>query len=373
VSFIIFNTLNTLGNLGNIRYLLIFVCFIDVFFIKNKIRKVKDTLLISSVFCFLLYILFNTLFISNIFDHSLSQYLQFIVLIIFTFIGTNFKNLNEFKYIYDNIFNLYTIILILSVFSLVIPSISFARNGSGFQGVTLHPNAYGVYFSSYTALNLILFIFNKKKINLLLFVLSFVFLLLSQSRTSIFSVLLGIGVYFLITPEFRKKFSHVFIIAFPIIILFFLAFNKNIMDFVYKFLLKSSSSGNIRESFESSRGSIVKAQLNNIDENKLFGIGFKVPSNKTLQMVVDTDIIKYEKGNLLLASIEELGIIGFLFFIILIILLTTAKNTYNTTFKIIPIVLVFTTLGESTLFSIGGLGAYIWAMLFLNKKSNYSI
>lgn len=371
LSFLVFNTLTRLGTLGNIRFLIVFVCFLDVFLFKKKVKKIKEPLLIGLLFFFLTYILLNTLFVSAIIDYSLSQFLQFVALLLFTFISTNFKNLKEFKYIFDNIFNLYIVVLGLSILALAIPSISFARNGTGFQGITLHPNAYGVFFSGFTALTFVLYIYKKKLIYILFFILSLTFLFLSQSRTSLLSVIIGLTIYFLITPEFRRKMSRTLILILPVICLLLILLYDRISDFIYAFLLKGGN-GSIMESVERSRGALIEAQIKNIQENTFFGIGFKVPSIKVLQKMEGLNAIQYEKGNFFLACIEELGLIGFIFFISIIIVLLFNRYNYNKVFIIIPLTLFATVLGESTMFSIGGLGAFIWATMFLSRKNNYT-
>lgn len=371
LSFLIFNSLNTLGGLGNLRYILIGICFIDFFFFRISIKKVKDIFLMLLLFIFFVYILLNAIFVSFIFNHSFLQYLQFVILISFCFISTNFNNLKEFKYNFDNIYNLYIVILVMSFISILVPMISFGRNGIGFQGVTLHPNAYGAFFSGFTALAFVLCIYKKTKIDILFFLLSLILLFLSKSRTSIFSLLLGIVIYFIITPEFRRKMSKTLMFLIPVISLSLLFFYDKISAFIYSFLLKSEENSSIMNSIESSRGALIEAQLENIRENLYFGIGFKIPSNKIVQTLENSNTFKYEKGNLFLACIEELGVIGFIFFITIVILLLFNKHRYNKIFMIIPLVLFITTFGESTLFSIGGLGVFIWMMMFLNRKNNF--
>jgi len=370
LSFLIFNTLVTLGTLGNIRFLLIFVCILDVFLGKKELKKGKKPLLGILIFCFLIYILLNTIFVSSITDYSFLQFLQFVILLLFTFISTSFKTLKEFKYIYENIFNLYIVVLGLSLLALAIPSISFARNGTGFQGITLHPNAYGIFFSAFTALTFVMYIYKNKILYILLFILSLTSVFLSQSRTSLLSILLGLLIYFLITPEFRKKMSRTTLIALPVICLLLISMYDKISEFIYSFLLKGGN-GSIIESVEKSRGTLIDAQIKNIQENTFFGIGFKVPSLKSLKIIEDLETIQYEKGNFFLACVEELGVLGFIFFISIIIYLLLNRYKYDKVFSIIPLTLFVTVLGESTLFSIGGLGVFIWAMMFLNRKNNY--
>jgi len=370
LSYLIFNSLALLEGLANVRYLLIAIVVTDVLFKKNN-KSIRDRTLISFLFIFLVYILFNIIFVSFIKEHSFFQYLQFVILILFTFISTNFNNISEFKYNFDNVYNLYIVILIMSVFSLMIPSISFGRNGIGFQGITLHPNAFGVFFSGFTALSFILYVYKNKMINLLFFLVSLTLLFFSQSRTSFLSVILGLAIYFLLTADFRKKISKSILLIVPTASLFLIVFYEKISTFLFSFLVKNNNNNTIISSIESSRGALIEAQIKNIEENTFFGIGFKVPSSKILQTIDESNIIKYEKGNLFLACIEELGIIGFILFITIIIFLIFHKNMYNKVFIILPLVLFITTFGESTLFSIGGLGTFIWTMMFLNRKNNY--
>lgn len=366
VSFLIYDSLNRLGAAANIRFSLI-----GVFFIKNliapDIRKRTDSNLVVSLLIFLLYIFFNALLISVDLSTSMINFAQFTFFLIFIFISTNFRRLSEFIYIYDNIYNFFIVILLLSLLSFPIPEISFARNGTGFQGITLHPNMYGLFMAPFCGLALVQFIVKRNKLDLLLFIGTAVTLFMSQSRTSLLSVVLGLILYLITNREFRQYFSRTILIILMPLLLVCVLFYEKILSYITSFLAKNAADQNIIDSFERSRGSIIETQLLNISDSFWMGIGFKIPSDKILTKIEGTDTVLYEKGNIFLATVEELGFMGLILFLFLIYSLLL-KNKMNIIFTIVPMIFIFTTAGEATLFSMGGAGFLIWVMLFINYR-----
>ncbi|MDD3722827.1 MAG: O-antigen ligase family protein [Lutibacter sp.] len=316
---------------------------------------------------FLIYIFFNSLLVSTNVAYSLLELFIFMLLLLFTFKGTYSSNEFSFEEKKENLISMSIVILLLSLLMLPFPEIVYARNGTGFQGVSVHPNAFGVFLAPFCGYFLLTLIRKKSIFNFLLFFVTLIFLILSQSRTSLFSLLLGLFVYFIINSEFRTRFNKILIlVSIPLFLIVLLNFNK-ITTSVYGFMNKSGSESFL-ESVIISRGSLFEAQFTNIKENFFFGIGFKVPSDKnTINKLSLDDKISYEKGNMLSASIEEIGIIGTGFFLLFLIRFLKKKSHYRNSFQILPIIAVFTALGEATLFSIGGLGIFIWTLIFLNR------
>lgn len=362
------NGLNSLDSLVMLRYILIPILIAKTFLnVRTKKIKLKPKK-IYLVVLLLTYLLFNVIFVSVNSSFSFIEYLLFILLLIFSYKAGEINSIDNYFVKIVNIQSLYYVIIVMSIAVIPITNIAYARNGVGLQGITVHPNAFGVFLAPFCGYMLVKFLHDKRKIYVIFFFLSLILLFLSLSRTSFFSFVLGTVIYFFINSSFRSKFSKIFLwSAIPLIIITIFNFNS-ISNSLSGFLIKSEGSGSFVESVEQSRGLLIKKQLANIEENMLFGIGFKIPSNKiAITKTSSTDEVYYEKGNMLMASLEELGIVGTIIFVFVLIRLLRTSKKSNSEFQILAIIAIISAMGEATLFSIGGLGVFIWILVFLNR------
>jgi hypothetical protein len=353
----------------NLKYILIFVSFLLT--VGQKGFSIRP--LFSKAFCFpvlFLFLLIHSLIFSYDSANSLVEELIFGLMIIFTYKNTYFENIYNRKKVLINIEAMYIALLLSSVFSFLIPSISYLRNGVGFQGVSIHPNAFGIVMAPFCGL-LLLRLFQKCTTkDLVLFVLSFSFIYLSQSRTSLLSIFLGLFTLMVINSELRRLISKKMLAVLIFSSLFFLFYYDKINNLIYSFLNKTNSA-TITDSILSSRGKLIENQMVNIENHLFFGIGFKIPSD--LKPVQEAFSIgkDYEKGNALLAGVEELGIIGAIVLLITIIYILKIRNNKNNIFLILPLIALFTTMGEATLFSIGGAGILVWTLIFICMHNGF--
>lgn len=267
-----------------------------------------------------------------------------------------------------NLHIFYGAFLLVSAISLLDPSISYARNLVSFQGVLNNPNAFGIVIAPYVTLAFFSVIYKPKPMVCIAFAISAWLLLLSHSRTALLSCVLAIIILMITNPNARKIGVNkaVILIMLGALSTAYLVLNNTNPLISY---LDKNSSGSVFQSIESSRGFMVEKQLNNIKDNVWLGIGFKVPS-ETIGVeaeVAVSSVQPYEKGNLFLASMEELGFFGtVVFFFFLIKLFSPLKIIKTKNFALCGVALTsfFTNLGEFTLFSIGGVGAVCWTMIF---------
>ncbi len=311
---------------------------------------------------FIFFIIFHSLFISYNPLYSLVELISFLLLILFTYKGT-FSLPEERNRIFSELMAIYLGIIILSLFSFFDPSISYLRNGIGFQGISVHPNAFGIVLAPFCSYVLVKLIKNQQLKYVILFLVSFLLVFLSQSRTSVLAVLLGTLVYFILTIRIKSLNIPkviIFLLSSSLIFLFYASsFYETSLDFLNK-----ANSNNLWEGIISSRQNLFEKQFKNISNNPFLGIGFKNISDFELQF--SGFDIPYEKGNSLTATIEEIGIIGFILFLIL--LFQIMKNSFSNTTEtfVMSITALFTTLGEATIFSVGGAGVLIWLLIFIN-------
>ncbi|MCZ2085616.1 MAG: O-antigen ligase family protein [Flavobacteriales bacterium] len=366
--FLLFFTQNLVGGgeagLKNIRFLLIFISFFLTvgqrgFSYKSLFRKNSFV-----PFLFIFLLLHSIIFSYNI-ANSIVELLSFLLLFLFAFKNTYFENVQQRVRIINDIEAMYIAILLLSIITIAIPSISYAKNGTGFQGVGNHPNTFGVVVAPFCGWALIKLVQRFSLKDLILSVLCLVFLYLTQSRTALLSVFLGIITLMIINKKLRVLISRKTLVLIILSAAFIILNLNSITTSMFNFLDKSKT-GSVEESVLLSRGSIIDKQTFNIDKNPLFGIGFKTPSDLIVSENVFSLGKPYEKGNTLLAAVEELGIIGFIILFIAIVLLLKLRINRRSSLLILPLIGLFTTMGEATLFSIGGIGVLIWAFVFLS-------
>jgi hypothetical protein len=110
--------------------------------------------------------------------------------------------------------------------------------------------------------------------------------------------------------------------------------------------------------------------IENIKTKWLTGIGFGIPSlqpdNSINKITFETlSFFTYEKGNVFLLVLEEVGSLGFLIFIFwLFFLIQRLILSRNNIALIIFINILLINLGEAVLFSTGGLGLFLLILLF---------
>ncbi len=281
---------------------------------------------------------------------------------------------------------LFTLLAMLAVMS--IPTYfmyaGFAINGRGFQGAMNHPQGFALAMGSLFMLCYYRIISKASPhfwLNLGFMCLSFVFLVLSQSRTSIFALLLSlflaeiIGYYrggkMLFVGRIALN-KYVFI-GFVFAIGLALLNADKVKSLSEGILQKGSDAGNVQEAFAESRGFLFQAALRNFRENKWFGIGFQVSNGKYggYTMKVSRDPFfgipigaSIEKGFLPMAMLEEIGLVGGgLFILILIKLFLTGIGGQGYYAVSLFFFSIFVNFGEAVLFSLSGYGLLIWLLI----------
>lgn len=267
-------------------------------------------------------------------------------------------------------------ILITSVPMLAFPMVGYFRDSQGFQGSLNHPQALGIFLSPMLAW-LLARSFSKKSINLghvFLLIIVIYILFLTRARTGIASIIIGA----IILGIFRAGAIGSWVrwlargkaplVALPFLLLLspvlFTEFREGIEDYVFK----SAASQRLDTAFEESRGFIILQAINNIENHPITGIGFGVANSETHEFNVDVDPITglpvsapTEKANLLIAVIEETGIVGAIAFAAFFLpVLRIIANSGSISLAWAALTAVSSNISEMTFFSMGGFGTYTW-------------
>lgn len=326
------------------------------------------------------FLIIHSLFVSPIPDVSVLKSISFIV--VFTTLLSAWGSLNPHQRMQTEIFVFGGMIaIVLASLPLITSGVGYLRNGTGFQGILSHPQAFGPFVALLGAWLGGRFLSERKLPlwQLGLFALTPILILASEARTAAGAMMLGIAlplVFTLILSRYKTTtllagvFTRRFAIAAwagSIGLAVFGAFLFTQVDF---FILKSgrSSGTNLAEALEISRGPLVYTMIDNITENPFGGIGFGIASFPD-EMVVKREPFSglplgasIEKGVMPVAIMEELGIPGFL--LIggwLVMLVRRASRAGFASLTVITAALAVN-LGENIFFSPGGMGLIVMVL-----------
>ena len=286
----------------------------------------------------------------------------------------------EKQYWLSYFFSLYTTIIIFSILTLVIPAISYFRNGKGFQGISNQPQALGIFITPFVCYLLTFLITSKSKEksiqNYFLFLLGITLLFLTGSRTSFLTILIASLLVIIskdVLAKVIKKLLSIKSLIYSILISILLISQfSTIEEGITGFIFKRDQGSSLSESFEQSRGFLILLQIKNIQQNPFFGIGFQLASiPKEMKVVYDPILglpiqAPIEKGNLFTSLVEENGIVGSVGFIIFfILLLRKVRKNLSPPITAMFLGAFMTNIGEATLFSFGGMGLFVWLIIGL--------
>lgn len=378
-------------NIGMIgRYLVIVAgysrIFIDIFLKKNT--HINQYIFITSLIA--VFIIFHSIFFSNYFLVSFLKILSWILVFITLFSCWDNLNEREKNEVFNNLVGFLKGILVLSIPLLASPAIGFAKNGTGFQGLLNHPQAFG---PTVAILGIIVGgkILSNKEIKItdfLVFSLCLVFVILSEARTAGLGLALGLLFGTILNPIFSKKsffesnpiFKNSWIYVNLFILIFFgYIFSNLYINKVQDYLFKRTESSSLFEAAESSRGGLVENMLINIENNPLTGIGFGM-SSKPEDIKIEFDPFfnipisaVIEKGVLPIAVLEELGLVLGIVVFFWFILSFYRSAQVDVQKLCIIICIVCLNLGEYMFFSVGGMGMLMLILftfsVVLRKKS----
>lgn len=289
----------------------------------------------------------------------------------------------EYNLFVEPLFTLLAMLAVLSIPTYFMYA-GFAINGRGFQGAMNHPQGFALAMGSLFMLCYYRIISKASPhywFNLALMAMSFAFLVLSQSRTSIFALLLSLFLAEIVGYFKGGKMLFVGRIALNkwVFIGFVFAIGlaalnaDKVKSLSEGILQKGSDAGNVQEAFAESRGFLFQAAWRNFKENRWFGIGFQVSNGKYggYEMKVSRDPIfaipigaSIEKGFLPMAMLEEIGLVGAaLFILILINVFLTGVGGAGYYAVSLFFFSLFVNFGEAVLFSLSGYGLLIWLLI----------
>ena len=358
------------GSLGNyegnamLRYLILLPLIINT----RSIILMRKVLRLP-IIIFFLYLVVHSLLISSNPLYSLLNVATAFIAITAGFAAIYCDKKESF---WSSLFSIYLVFIFWSFVSIPFPEFSYIRNSVGLQGIATHPNLFAVFLAPFCFYALSRLIIKPTTNYVFFFVATFILLYLSQSRTSILALALSISIYIFFAKTIFLRFAKRMTLIFIPIMIIGIIFSSNIIEFFIDILTKGASDTlSFAESVERSRGALFFAQLENITNRPITGIGFKILSTGEVNNFFEESATgnSYEKGVFLMALIEETGIIGAILFagVLCSSLWHILKRKVNSALFFIPICFLITTFGEATLLSIGGNASLIWATIAFSE------
>lgn len=277
---------------------------------------------------------------------------------------------------------LFAILVFVAVASLPLlglNSIGRLRNGTGFQGILNHPQAFGPAMGILAAWSISLFVSQPRPDYRLILLagLSAWFVILSEARTGGLAVFVGLvlggaSIVFLTGIRPGRLFPGLSSMrlwgAFFVLIVAMLPFLESILDSLQFYLTKSgraAGSVGVLEAYDKSRGGLIEEMLTNIRSKPLIGNGFGVASDPA-SMLIERDPIlglptsaSVEKGVVPIMVAEELGIPLALLVAAWVFQIVRKAAFGGFTPLVVLLTILALNMGEAILFSPGGQGLLI--------------
>jgi hypothetical protein len=274
----------------------------------------------------------------------------------------------------DQLFAGLVIVLLVSLPLLLMP-VGYLRNGTGFQGILNQPQAFGSTMALLGAWTVARLLGDKHPSLQLLSMaaLCLVLVVLSEARTAGIALVLGVVIALVVILFFSNRKLGVVLPGLKSRSFQFMAFfalmgviatgpiiNAISTDFISKGQ-RANVSG-LLDAYDQSRGFQIDNMMVNIRQDPWIGIGFGIASEPSLMEISRDPFLglpigaSVEKGVMPLAVLEEVGIPGFMLamFWLWIVLRRSARGGMAPLVIVLTILLI--NLGESTLFSPGGIG-----------------
>ncbi len=361
----------TLGAVG--RYAVIFAAAASVFLrFRAALYPAGPKRIILSTVALGLFFLVHSIFFSVMPAVSALKIVSWTVTVATLFAAWGGLSRQHSDQLIELLFRGLTMVLLVSLPLVALP-LGYLRNGQGFQGILGHPQAFGPTMALLGIwLTLGLLTLSRPPWRMVLLAGScFVLIMLSEARTAGFALVCGLVCSMLYSTLFRQEstvrlypglgnpriMTALFLAAFMAV-----AFASGLADRLDSYVSKRQEVDGLIAAYDRSRGRLVDAMWANIREYSLTGIGFGIASNPAGMQVTRDPIFNLpvgasiEKGVLPLAVVEEVGLFGS------VLVLVWAWGVFRRAVQggVVALGLLATiallNLGESTFFSVGGMG-----------------
>ncbi|MEX0929743.1 MAG: O-antigen ligase family protein [Balneolales bacterium] len=275
--------------------------------------------------------------------------------------------------------NFYFFVMLVSL-PFILTEVGYYNNMAGFQGILNQPQAYGLFLAPFTAYYTARIILQEDAslVSVLGMLLGWISIFFSQARMAFVAVTLSVVFLLIIRmmrgiPQTTRQGSF---ITYPVIVAacmagIILVFNIDpVLEKFGSFVNKGYDFDTYEEGYQQSRGYMVDRSLNNFTDNPVMGIGFGIDSRLDDRTVGQAEFMGIplgaptEKGFLLSAVLEEIGLVGMAFFVFFFAgLISYVFRLPLTSEHALFLGCIFVNIAEMVFFSFGGSGLYLWLLI----------
>jgi hypothetical protein len=332
--------------------------------------RLSISLLVLSALCLGAFLFIHSMLFSQMADVSILKTVVWVTLLVILL--SSWRGLSNLEHdrLKRQLFGGLVVSMLASLPFLAITNIGYATNGNGFQGIFNQPQVFGLVMATLAAciIGRLSQPVRYRWLDMFLLVLSLLLLLMSESRTAGFALVLALAgtpiIFFVFRGRGRSLLKSLASMSAILFVIWF-SFSEQLT----KFAFKRDNAVDISQTIEASRGILMFPMIANIVENPMSGIGFGVGSIPSERSVNRDNILglptgaPVEKGVLPLAVIEELGAPGFL--AVALWLWMMFRRSYRAgfyPFLVLSLVLLMN-LGEATFFATGSIGLFFLIMI----------
>lgn len=356
------------------RYFVILAAAVSVLWRSSFFRAVRVQPIILGTLALGAFFIVHSWFVSPFLDVSILKALSWTIVVMTLLSAWSGLSPERRRQLSEQLYAAFVALALLSLPLLFLP-VGFLRNGTGFQGILNHPQAFGTAMALLGAWTVGRFLGTSRPPwrAVLLSVLCLVLSVLSETRTAGLGLVFGVVTAVLVVPLIAgRKIVAVLpglqsrrfqiVAAFGLVGLIVAAplLHAVVDDFISKSGREEVSG--VLEAYDRSRGVLIDPVLENIQTTPLRGIGFGIASQPEFMEIQRDPVLglpigaSIEKGVMPLAILEEVGIPGAALFLVwLWMILRRSAKAGMAPFTVV-ITILFINLGESVFFSPGGMG-----------------
>ncbi|OZM56412.1 hypothetical protein CIB95_11600 [Lottiidibacillus patelloidae] len=355
-----------IGEWQNLKWLIMFLC---AFYLLKSYSKTQEIYrkkikgIVRLVLLFTVYNVIASFWFSTLPTVAIFKLLSYVVIFMSVLIGIGYTH-NKIDWL-KWMLKIFVLFMSISI-PMISMSLGYLRTGSSFQGLSNHPNMFGLLAALFVGI--LLTCVQTKRINnyflvILLSSITIYMVVLSKSRTAFITCV----VLFLMYTFFINinRYIKVMIINMVTITMIVILVSDNfilssILDILYK--------GNT--DIFSSRQEQIGGLVANFLRNPLFGNGFAVPVTPFRTYSFSSDYI-VEPGNLIIAVLSYSGITGFILFSSYIYKMFWTNIREFKFVGFLPVSVLIINMGEMVFFSSNNIGVWIymfWAIYVFDTR-----
>lgn len=362
------------------RYAVLLAAALSVMLRKSSAPAANDSRqLVLSTLLFGGLIIFHSLFFSSMPDVSVLKAISWILAMATLFGAWSGLADDRRAHLGQQLFGALTLVMLVSLPLLPLP-IGYLYDGGGFMGILGHSQSLGITMALLGAWAVVRAVATPAPSWSLIAMIPVCLglIVLSATRTAAVALMLGVVCALILgtmlsgrsglqlLPGLRSgRMRLVIVIALAGMVV---AWPK-LVEQSETFVSKNAGAGNLGQAYQMSRGALIDEMWVNIENDPWQGIGFGIATIPEMMIVVREPVFDLptgaivEKGVLPVAVLEELGVMGFGFFVFWLGLILVSCARRGVPALAVFFVAILLNMGESVLFSAGGMGMLVMLMM----------